>query len=103
MDDVDDPLTAEELEEEQGVKARRRSKDPKTFECQYCGVVAQNGSELRKHVKEVHEETKTYQCTECNIKVSRKYHLIRHVKVKHSENILESCSGGAPEGEVLAV
>ena len=58
--------------------------------CDICNKLFSNKSNLRKHIKSVHEKMK-FKCEICDKKLSRKDELQRHKLSVHSKNIEFKC------------
>ena len=50
-------------------------------ECRQCDYKTSNISDLRRHVKIVHDKIKDYECTVCGHKCGTNTELSRHVKI----------------------
>lgn len=69
-------------------KPRKKFVKYKAQECYYCKKMFGRPSNLRHHIKYVHEPTETYECVWCSIKMSyrRKGDLVKHIQKTHMTN-----------------
>jgi hypothetical protein len=52
-------------------------------QCKICGKMLSNKSNLRKHIKVVHEKLKPFECLHCEIGFSAKQNLTYHLYSVH--------------------
>jgi len=71
--------------------------DINMFKCDRCSYETKRKSDLKQHVKQVHDKIKDHCCTQCDYKASRKGDLNRHVKMIHlkiKDKICSVCEKG---------
>jgi KRAB domain-containing zinc finger protein len=71
---------------------KHNTETPGIFRClrRNCKKLFQNGEELRKHTKEVHEVDKPFQCDVCGKRFAAKKWIFEHVMV-HTDQRLFKC------------
>lgn len=65
--------------------SNRRMKKAKRFKCESCGSAFSMRSNLRRHVKTVHEDRRGWRCDICGAAFGLKQNLCTHVRVKHEK------------------
>ena len=58
----------------------------KDYKCQDCGKAFNSATDLKTHVKCVHEKRKDFECEICGNKFARMSHKKRHVEGVHGKN-----------------
>ena len=65
---------------------KKRAHSPDEFPCPVCGKLFKHKSNLKDHVRFVHEKIKKYECSSCGLKFSECRYLRKHEQ-KHQLNI----------------
>ena len=63
----------------------KSSGDKNLHKCSTCDATFSKLSNLKCHIRQVHEDTRPYECTECDQKFKRKYHLKSHFSRAHGD------------------
>ena len=64
----------------------------KQTKCLICNKIYSNRSEMKRHVKSVHEAKKPHKCPICGYSCSKRSNLTRHVKSVHEGKKPHKCS-----------
>ena len=63
------------------------------FTCEYCGKHLKNHRTLKRHEKEMHENSESgYDCKYCEKSYKRKDEVEKHMRKMHKENNLQNAS-----------
>ena len=69
--------------------------------CVYCPSAFRQPSELKRHVRAVHEKRRDHKCPHCPSAFGKASHLNRHVRTQHhTKNSQNEVAGRSPSPEV---
>ena len=66
-----------------------KENESKNFKCEQCPCISTSKSDLKRHIKQKHENIKKHICEECGYNASKKSHLMKHIDGVHKKKVGE--------------
>ena len=73
-----------EIKRPKGPKLHNNSKPQKKHKCSHCPYEAAQKSNLKRHVREVHETIRNYTCKKCGYAATERGKLMQHEQAVHN-------------------